>query len=82
MMWMWSRLLLLVLPLGTCHFLQNPRRHESKMRIFAQNPGVMVSFEQPIYLNGQFKGETEDLYSFTRRKKFATLYNTVFEKSQ
>ena len=67
-MWMWSRLLLLVLPLGTCHFLQNPRRHESKMRIFAQNPGVMVSFEQPIYLNGQFKGETEDLYSFTTKK--------------
>ena len=63
-MMMWSRLLLLVLPLGTCHFLQNPRRHESKMRIFSQNPGVMVSFEQPIYLNGQFKGEASRFIFF------------------
>ena len=78
-MWMWSRLLLLVLPLGTCHFLQNPRRHESKMRIFAQNPGVMVSFEQPIYLNGQFKGETEDLYSFTTKKVCYFVQHSVWK---
>ena len=37
-------------------FDSDPRRHESTGRLFSSKPGVVVSFDSPIYINGRFTG--------------------------
>ena len=50
-LWVTTLLGLLVLQAAIikAHFNEDPRQNEPEMRTFSQKPGVMVSFERPIY---------------------------------
>ena len=34
--------------------MQDPRRHEAEMWKFSREPGIMVSFEHPLFSEGKF----------------------------